>query len=718
MAVWRQRWSGARGGTPPADALPGLWQAEVAVDLNGRHVEAGEYLMPSAAGRWAWQHGTARGEGQVADGGLPPQRVIASLLELGRTLRPDTGPLSAAEWPGTPVVLLRAAEILREPELVQALEKKMPHLAEVFRRPVSRLTVDQELLPVGRARRVPVRAVGHLAAHPEEWESTSLVRVTPRRIIAEVRDEEWAIYENRVAVRLVDELLKFLDNRIRDLAALERQLDEASTRFGQELIDSYHLRSARLSTIWSELFPKKGDSDDTQQSAWVQNAREQLRKLRGLRRKLLGLKDNALYAAIAARSAMPSDVRQTNLFRDHKQYRDVFALWVAWRGHRRAVEAKRAELDPQELCASVNSFALLCTLRALQQDGFVPVQPGTLMTPGVELCLRHESSGREVHLRWNVDGDIVLRLLVGARTLRLVAVPASLATAGPPDTIEARLRSCAPETLGDSSMELCALLHVDPGDSWSNTLREDHWLPIADRGRLEPNWSARPWCGAPISPWAVDSLERIGRLIRAWIWAELEQMYPMRIADPRLDDVKLPQNIQAAGGKWTAVGPDVVEFARQLQLLVERNEAQIAQWEAQRDALRKQRDKLELQRELRRKVEELQSKCNAVGPALAWLQTVREAFAWFACCPACGEAHDTSFEPRDSAFKAECAACSTTWGIARLSCGHRVPFLGTLDEFPEGRDAVEMRGHDVLAQRIGDRWGCPGCSPRQVGKRS
>ena len=61
--IWQQRWQGVAGGNPPVDALPGLWQAVVAVDLNGRPVEAGQRLMPNATGRWKWEYGKVGGEG-------------------------------------------------------------------------------------------------------------------------------------------------------------------------------------------------------------------------------------------------------------------------------------------------------------------------------------------------------------------------------------------------------------------------------------------------------------------------------------------------------------------------------------------------------------------------------------------------------------------------------------------------------------------------------
>ena len=67
------------------------------------------------------------------------------------------------------------------------------------------------------ARKLNKKAPERLASHPEDWDGRSVLGVHPKVVLADVRKEEWHIYENRLAARLVDRLSWFLSERIRQM---------------------------------------------------------------------------------------------------------------------------------------------------------------------------------------------------------------------------------------------------------------------------------------------------------------------------------------------------------------------------------------------------------------------------------------------------------------------------------------------------------------------
>lgn len=697
--VWRQRWTGKTGPEPRSELLPGLWQIEGGGSLDGQPFVSSASILGSPPGRWTVVTAAAKFEGDVIKAMRPPGPVLTSILELSQSLVGDVGGKPVQEWLSRPVLLLRQAQHLAEPALVKLLQSpKLLQFTEVFRKPATRLTVDTELQAAGRAKRIPVRAVSHLAAHPEEWEAQNLVRILPRRIMAEVREEELGIYENRVASRLLDEVLHWVDDRIRNLTRLVQQLDKASD-FSGALADAGHRRRHRLAVVWAGLHVD---------AHWAKQGHMQLEVLRAIRRRLLTAKDSALYGAIPVRSALPSSVRETNLFRDHRLYRSVFELWKAWSVDKAQKDAEAAQVEPQAPAQAMDAFVVQCAMHALAQDNFRPADEAQVVRPGYQADWHHAESKRILAFEWRTDGTARIGLPGKQESLHLIGVPASLSASGTPTQTERLLRDWCPAP--QSGLESRALIHIDPGETTSNTLRETDWLPLVDRGPLEP-YASRPWLAAPISPWAVDSVERIGRLIRSWVWSTLTVHYPPRRKLPAHLEMPTAGDVQRIGGTLVIAGPSTAATERWVEQQANLTEDVLRSYELEKTTLRDRRDNLARQRELTRLSTEASQKQAGLRELLDFLGGAKADFAWFVTCPVCQESDPQliDFEHREDCFHARCGSCDAPWGIVKLACKHRVPFCGTQAAIRPGRDAVEDLGVDLLAQHLNGRWSCPTC---------
>ena len=131
------------------------------------------------------------------------------------------------------------------------MSEHVGHLAEVCRRPRTHLRVEIERTPVSRARRFPAQAANYLAAHTEDWERPTLRAVVPKRILAVVREDQFDIYENRVAVRLVDHLVTYLRRRILEVSRLLRVFEEAGDH-GSSAAGGSHWRQRRIYQLWGD----------------------------------------------------------------------------------------------------------------------------------------------------------------------------------------------------------------------------------------------------------------------------------------------------------------------------------------------------------------------------------------------------------------------------------------------------------------------------------
>ncbi|OJH33923.1 hypothetical protein [Cystobacter ferrugineus] len=106
--------------------------------------------------------------------------------------------------------------------------KQLAHLQHVCHRPRLHLRVEEERLPVSQARRTPARAAAALVSHPEDWEHRTRRGIRPARILATQVEDEWNLYENRVAVRLVDHLLGWVGKRRDELSRFKSMAEEGN----------------------------------------------------------------------------------------------------------------------------------------------------------------------------------------------------------------------------------------------------------------------------------------------------------------------------------------------------------------------------------------------------------------------------------------------------------------------------------------------------------
>ena len=78
---------------------------------------------------------------------------------------------------------------------------------------------------------MPAAAASYLAAHTEDWDRPLLRGILPKRILAEIRQDQIDIYENRVAARLLDNLGGYLNRRIQRLRRISEISEIQRSRF-------------------------------------------------------------------------------------------------------------------------------------------------------------------------------------------------------------------------------------------------------------------------------------------------------------------------------------------------------------------------------------------------------------------------------------------------------------------------------------------------------
>lgn len=389
----------------------------------------------------------------------------------------------------TPAVAQKLAERARLLPLDLELERHRKHLQHVCHRPRLHLRVEEERLPVSRARRTPVRAVAELVSHPGDWEHRTLRSIQPSRVLARQIEDEWNLYENRVAVRLVDHLLAYLAKRLEELQKIKEVLD-ASRDYSEEMQRTSYRRAHRIAELWSNTLESKTEAELTRT----------LKRLELAQRDLQTLLDAPLYQRVPRRQTVALSLKPTNILVNDPHYRKVAVLWRSWVkfGHKRQETAQQRAARRQREAAAWDRFVLHLVVRGFAALGWSATPSGgglTLEKSGwSSVCVATDAMG-------------VVRV-DGGRTLRLLPICADLAGADP-DAVNAQV-----EHLDRSDGEV-VIVHVGSGAMLADADRASGWS-IGGRAVL-----------FPCSPWGIDSEERMARLLHGWLCRAAAPAYPV-----------------------------------------------------------------------------------------------------------------------------------------------------------------------------------------------
>jgi hypothetical protein len=549
-----------------------------------------------------------------------------------------------------------------------ALGQAIPHLQEICRNPRSHLKVSEFREPVSRARRIPPRAISLLSAHSEDWHSRTFRSVRPKMVLSEVTEDELAIYENRALRTLRERILEALTPRLLALRDLLTAIELSS----QGEVGGYRFRIDRLCHLLDQLFSKKQDRD--QLGMLVE-------RLTSIHKSLLGLGGTSLLKDIRQSSPVSSPLHATNILRDDKRYRNIYALWHLW--ERKDDEKISRGERLRRLSSGMDRYVAILCARAFGLLNMVHEGSNSRLTDSV-----FKPGSMPVELKrgwtfgWNENGTFVLRSPVGEAVLMIVAIAAQV------DRLPVELIDDFAAISEDAAAESPPVLLLSLGNleespvTWSKELvawreRQRHTLVnIPGLLLLE------------VSPSRLDPVEHVARVIRRVIaqveWPEL----PVKIVLPRgfaavYREISQPigesfarapsaELLSEVTGLHKVAGEAIVRITEKLDEIGR----QIQRGKSGPHARELAQEKSRLQSEL--KIKE--------GNLVIWRELLDELnrltrlFAPVMICPCCGET--TKNSAIASMFSCSSDSCSTRWGKRRDANGNMHVFL-----MPNGEDA-------------------------------
>ena len=667
----------ARGGAALLGRLVVREGAPGELFMNSLPAHDGMFLVPESAGRWHLLRGAERVEGTFPRAQMLDPLDVASIRTVGRSLGElvDQGGTWLDVLDVSPLVPGMSNRVEFQP-FEQLLKESVGHLAEVCRKPRTHLRVEVERMAVSRARRFPAQAANYLAAHTEDWERPTLRSVVPKRILATVREDQFDIYENRVAVRLVDHLVVYLRRRVHEVTRLLRVFEEATGNHGAAAVGS-HWRQARIYKLWGETL----DASEAKRKA-----ERTLAQLKHLLFTISGMKDSVLYREVPRMATVGTTLTMTNILSDDAHYQRVAELWLEWArlGQQRAVRPRAYFEEMQDLCRSFDSFALLLTLRALDQLGFEPTNLERSLSDH-EAEVRHGS--RVVRLSWAMANGAISLHGDSVEPLRIVPLCSSLAALDDEQLRGVLADADAHAVNGATTV----ILYPSPSDAPAF----EHLAPEL-AGRLRSlahevsNAGQRAVGFLPVSPWDIGSVERMARQLRWVTTAPTFLAYPPMIARPDLLELGRGHAwLEVAGNQLRIVRAPLGNDAVPAKQFVDHAAAQLKQLEEERESVSlKLREAVRdrgvtgvvnaRKKELNAEITDAEKRLEALRRFERELSRAVGVVEDLLRCPICDTRADArrDFEPKGQHFSCTCSDCSTTWGtIACGRCSKSIPVL-------------------------------------------
>jgi len=483
------------------------------IDLNQ---DGNIYLVPDATKRWNLRINGKTLAGQIPAWQLPADLAADSLCFFEQDYQKMLSlNQSWLDWANTSPLVPEIDRAIQIQPLEKIIKDTIPHLEEICHRPRSYLKLETERLPVARAQRIAPHAISYLAGHTEDWEHKTFRGVRPKRILSLVREDLLDIYENRVTVRLIDYLLAYLRQRIRDVEKVKAELEQ-TLNFSDEASGKIFWRNrARLCHLWGDNFDHAPQLKSTVETT--------LNFLKQIKQKLLSLTDTDLYKAIPRNAQIDNTLKNTNILVSDRHYREVATLWREW-SKWQTKQKKTSQQLFDFYQQSINGFDIFCFLLCSKVLAKTNSDRGLGFTLEVKMAQRGKSyslykDNQAIKLQWLADGCIQIQS-GELETLTLIPLVAQLAESHDEKVTE-HILSLLQRLLNNKENQYTVILYFGSAQDLSQLPQSfQQYFNTIGNDLLDGFKGDRKIALLPVSPLDILSTERVARAIQWWLYSQ------------------------------------------------------------------------------------------------------------------------------------------------------------------------------------------------------
>lgn len=255
--------------------------------------------------------------------------------------------------------------------LLGDIEKAMSDLLMIAEKPRSFIETHDEKVLVESASHIGHKAIAQLSRDSKDWYARTFVSVKPKNIVAEVSEETFNIYENRVFVSLIRRIEKDIYAKKRDAEDRLRKQEEALS--SKDIDDYLGLNSGDYSAwsfgLYKRAVWQKGDCED---DAELNELEELLARIDKISRQITRIKTSPVYKALGRIKSEHSPILHTNIFLYDRRYKKALELWRAMDKEKFQIDEEISEhkIDEEQAKINYGLYVLLTFAYAFADLGY------------------------------------------------------------------------------------------------------------------------------------------------------------------------------------------------------------------------------------------------------------------------------------------------------------------------------------------------------------
>jgi len=202
--------------------------------------------------------------------------------------------------------------------ILKSIEDHMDNLWEINRRPRKYLRTEELIRPVQLSKNINTRTIYELSKNSAHWRRIKIDGVEPAKLLTELNDDDYEIYENRIYKTLLDKVASALDMILMKYEQLRENVINANT------INDNLTRNHKSARLFRKLAPKELDSLNNISISIIEEKIKQIKDFNG---KISYLRSSGLYQKLQRTRDVVSPLNKTNILLQERNYKGMVELW-------------------------------------------------------------------------------------------------------------------------------------------------------------------------------------------------------------------------------------------------------------------------------------------------------------------------------------------------------------------------------------------------------
>lgn len=260
--------------------------------------------------------------------------------------------------------LLEPETEIKQESLIRHIEEKLFFAFNICHRPRIHLRKDSVLQDVSRVKNINSFTIRHLASNSEHWQGRTLSGVVPSRLMSEVFEDDYDIYENIFFRMAMEKMSEYITNEKRKLLKAAKQ--------SKDLIDWSNYQDQFVFNRANQMISKLFSDYDFESIQLKEMAYQDiLQMLDKIERKITTIQWSTNYKKINPYKKLELPIKPTNILNMDRNYHEIFRLWNRMIKDNHIEELKSYDgTEISSIHEDYFSFIVILTVYAINSMGF------------------------------------------------------------------------------------------------------------------------------------------------------------------------------------------------------------------------------------------------------------------------------------------------------------------------------------------------------------